>query len=412
MDYGRLNRKELQALCKQHGIPANKTNAYMSEALGALLNKHEESEHLQEVDSDLEGSVECERPTNIHDALQVLNDLSSMLANVALDAASQSGETDEGLVEEMMEVPTVPQQEAEAAAEVVRGPVKVRRSGRKPSAKPNSKPVIDAAPALVEPTLEVVLHVENSTNLLPSARSASRTYARRVPVELESEAVDTVMPSQEHIIRPVTDQIVEEEETTSPAKSKKPKAKGKRSKSMKPVSLISVQILDEAIVPPTMVAEMPESPTLGLTSDVMAHEEIQIQRAPSLSPAPGDDAFEFHPVPESFAEIMTPGKPLVEAAKGCQHRISRRGAKSCKSCASETKVASIMQEVLQAIEVPKVHALPLEPATEAMDTTPAKQDDKENALKNIDLQSLSIRKLQKEVRKRGLSKRNNTKVKA
>lgn len=34
---GKHNRKVLQALCKERGIPANKTNAYMAEALGALL---------------------------------------------------------------------------------------------------------------------------------------------------------------------------------------------------------------------------------------------------------------------------------------------------------------------------------------------------------------------------------------
>ncbi|CAM6082395.1 unnamed protein product [Calypogeia fissa] len=249
------------SLCS-HLCTANKTNAYMAEALGALLNKHEEGEHLPEFSPDLEASVEREaRSTNIQELLVVfdtdgMNDLSSKLANVALDAASgryseyQAGETDEGLVEEVMEVPTVPQQESEAAAEVFPGPIKLPRRGRKPSAKPNPKPVIcvvDAPPALVEPTLKVVLQVENYTNLLPSARSASRTYARRVSVELESEAVDSVMPPQQHIIPTVIAKIMEEEEETSLDKSKKSKAKGKRSKKVKRVSLISVQILDEAI---------------------------------------------------------------------------------------------------------------------------------------------------------------------
>ncbi|KAL3677811.1 hypothetical protein R1sor_020767 [Riccia sorocarpa] len=38
VDYAKLSRKELQALCKQHKIPANKTNVFMAEALDALLN--------------------------------------------------------------------------------------------------------------------------------------------------------------------------------------------------------------------------------------------------------------------------------------------------------------------------------------------------------------------------------------
>ena len=35
-DYHSLPRRELQNLCKKHGIPANKTNAYMADALSSL----------------------------------------------------------------------------------------------------------------------------------------------------------------------------------------------------------------------------------------------------------------------------------------------------------------------------------------------------------------------------------------
>ncbi|XP_057872285.2 uncharacterized protein LOC131078568 isoform X2 [Cryptomeria japonica] len=41
MDYFTLNRRELQALCKKHAIPANLTNVSMAEALTALLNKQQ-----------------------------------------------------------------------------------------------------------------------------------------------------------------------------------------------------------------------------------------------------------------------------------------------------------------------------------------------------------------------------------
>ena len=37
VDYHALSRKELQALCKQHKIPANKTNLFMADSLAALL---------------------------------------------------------------------------------------------------------------------------------------------------------------------------------------------------------------------------------------------------------------------------------------------------------------------------------------------------------------------------------------
>eukprot|EP01018_Ginkgo_biloba_P022275 Gb_01451 [translate_table: standard] len=37
VDYLSLSRRELQILCKKHGIPANKTNAYMADALASLL---------------------------------------------------------------------------------------------------------------------------------------------------------------------------------------------------------------------------------------------------------------------------------------------------------------------------------------------------------------------------------------
>jgi len=36
VDYHSLARRELQNLCKKHGIPANKTNAYMVDALSSL----------------------------------------------------------------------------------------------------------------------------------------------------------------------------------------------------------------------------------------------------------------------------------------------------------------------------------------------------------------------------------------
>ncbi|KAH9289610.1 hypothetical protein KI387_033727, partial [Taxus chinensis] len=37
LDYHSLSRRELQNLCKKHGIPANKTNAYMADALISIL---------------------------------------------------------------------------------------------------------------------------------------------------------------------------------------------------------------------------------------------------------------------------------------------------------------------------------------------------------------------------------------
>lgn len=37
VDYHALSRKELQALCKLHKIPANKTNLFMADSLAALL---------------------------------------------------------------------------------------------------------------------------------------------------------------------------------------------------------------------------------------------------------------------------------------------------------------------------------------------------------------------------------------
>lgn len=37
MNYHALTRRELQALCKEHKIPANKTNVFMAEALTTLL---------------------------------------------------------------------------------------------------------------------------------------------------------------------------------------------------------------------------------------------------------------------------------------------------------------------------------------------------------------------------------------
>lgn len=42
VDYHSLSRRELQNLCKKHGIPANKTNAYMADALSSLskVNHH------------------------------------------------------------------------------------------------------------------------------------------------------------------------------------------------------------------------------------------------------------------------------------------------------------------------------------------------------------------------------------
>ncbi|XP_024390794.1 uncharacterized protein [Physcomitrium patens] len=42
MDYHALSRRELQALCKQYKIPANKTNVFMADALAALLNGADE----------------------------------------------------------------------------------------------------------------------------------------------------------------------------------------------------------------------------------------------------------------------------------------------------------------------------------------------------------------------------------
>ncbi len=36
--YRALPRRQLQQLCKKHGIPANKTNEFMAEALSVLLN--------------------------------------------------------------------------------------------------------------------------------------------------------------------------------------------------------------------------------------------------------------------------------------------------------------------------------------------------------------------------------------
>ncbi|GLJ36591.1 hypothetical protein SUGI_0735500 [Cryptomeria japonica] len=43
VDYHNLPRKELQNLCKKHGIPANKTNSFMADALTSILkvDKHE-----------------------------------------------------------------------------------------------------------------------------------------------------------------------------------------------------------------------------------------------------------------------------------------------------------------------------------------------------------------------------------
>lgn len=38
MNYHALSRRELQALCKQHKIPANKTNVFMADSLTALLS--------------------------------------------------------------------------------------------------------------------------------------------------------------------------------------------------------------------------------------------------------------------------------------------------------------------------------------------------------------------------------------
>jgi hypothetical protein len=37
VSYHSLTRRELQALCKQHKIPANKTNVFMADALTTLL---------------------------------------------------------------------------------------------------------------------------------------------------------------------------------------------------------------------------------------------------------------------------------------------------------------------------------------------------------------------------------------
>lgn len=36
--YQELSRKELQTLCKQQGIPANKSNAFMAQSLAALAS--------------------------------------------------------------------------------------------------------------------------------------------------------------------------------------------------------------------------------------------------------------------------------------------------------------------------------------------------------------------------------------
>lgn len=38
MNYDELTRRELQALCKEHGLPANKTNAVMADSLASLLS--------------------------------------------------------------------------------------------------------------------------------------------------------------------------------------------------------------------------------------------------------------------------------------------------------------------------------------------------------------------------------------
>lgn len=43
MNYDELTRRELQALCKEHGLPANKTNAVMADSLASLLSDSNQS---------------------------------------------------------------------------------------------------------------------------------------------------------------------------------------------------------------------------------------------------------------------------------------------------------------------------------------------------------------------------------
>lgn len=350
-----------------------------------------------------------------------VEDLSSQLAQSTLGAVPSEVIMAESAAEDIREV------ELEVIRDTVVAPQEVPRRTRTAPSKQSSRSLIsldDDKPALVEPTFEVVLALP--VDVVAAETRFQSTYSRRAPrtkeqdqsevtaPELSPAAPEDVVPSSEDDNNRTEEEIVVEEivveETAPPAKAAAKKSKAKKSKVVKPkkpVSPISLPILEDAVVPAAakIITEdapvVPDSPTLGLADESVAKREAP-HRAVSLSPAPEED-FVFQPVPSSFVEIMTPGKPLVKVTKGCQHRIGRKSGKSCKSCASEKTVLSLMQDVIRVIEVPK--ASPVETVAQAGKTaaltTPVKQgDDKENSLKNIDLDCLSIRKLKQVQRTR------------
>jgi hypothetical protein len=76
-------------------------------------------------------------------------------------------------------------------------------------------------------------------------------------------------------------------------------------------------------------------------------DNISKQKEFSPSPVSPSKASPFRPVAESYAEIMTPGRALLDITNGCQHRLGRKSGKSCISCTYEKKTHTTMQHVLQ-----------------------------------------------------------------
>ncbi|KAL2641621.1 hypothetical protein R1flu_009208 [Riccia fluitans] len=376
MDYSKMNRKELQALCKQHKIPANKTNVFMAEALDALLNNapRQQEEFLDEEPA-APASPEVEKVVEKVKGKQArmkvvlpdpeIDSLADMLAQSSMESDVVLPEQT-SLPEKMAQDPSH-FADSISPAHVVAAPPKARRG------RPRKVDIVVDAPMAEVSELDQISGVEDKQLLIErqstemhqtmpvedqsdvpllaeeepraiskAARAATKYLRGRKKEEKVSEAIPSLSPPASHVLTSPVEESVEVDVTAVDA------------------TLSDEESMEgiESALPNTLTAAAPEATSIEADtlkeSELLAtssyHEaletddEVPAQEVVESELAPADvepTREEAQTVSDLEEEETTVPIPVEKKKKG---RPAKKVSKLRKNVNDEAEIESEVQE--------------------------------------------------------------------